>query len=89
MINLASNNNIFRCKPLLTYMINLASNNHLFRLTQELNDKCDEIDEARLNLEDLDIVNKRLLVKLNSLPAKVKVRKMLRGLLIFFLNFIW
>ena len=43
------------------------------RLTQELNDKNDEMDEARLTMEDLDIVNKRLLKKLNSLPEKVKV----------------
>ncbi|KAL5270765.1 hypothetical protein ACHWQZ_G001441 [Mnemiopsis leidyi] len=42
------------------------------RLTQELNDKNDEMDEARLTMEDLEIVNKRLLKKLNSMPEKVK-----------------
>jgi hypothetical protein len=31
------------------------------------------MDEARLTMEDLDIVNKRLLKKLNSMPEKVKV----------------
>ena len=44
------------------------------RLTQEINDKNDEMDEAKLTMEDIAIVNKRLLKKLNSMPEKVKVR---------------
>lgn len=42
------------------------------RVTQELNDKCYEIDEARLTMEDLELVNRRLLKKLNVLPPEVK-----------------
>ncbi|XP_063688864.1 liprin-alpha-2-like [Bolinopsis microptera] len=42
------------------------------RLTQEINDKNDEMDEAKLTMEDIAIVNKRLLKKLNSMPEKVK-----------------
>ena len=50
-----------------------VSQKFFLRLTQELNDKNDEMDEARLTMEDLEIVNKRLLKKLNSMPEKVKV----------------